>query len=475
MIKNKSLVKNFSVLQPDVTLCITLGLVLMLKTTASNAQYTLYESDYGLLSTGLHVQMASLSEINNRSGDPLSSKLSDIYFEYTIEPNVKFALNLFEESQLYGGFSMIYSAMQGHDPSGITYHGTPYSSREDYAPYPDYKDWMMKEEMYIGLRSGKLIPGLDDNAIDLSAGSQDYKLGTGLLLANGTDDGGFRGSYWIGARTVFVNTMIARLNSNGFKLEGFYLENNPRNPENLKRYTGMNIEYNYKDMANIGFSYINDDHYAGPITAKTNAYDFRADFMPLPSILPNLFISSEFVYQDNNKLTDVDPLDPILYLYGEMGKKSVFGGFAEIQYKFPDLPWQPVLSYRYAAMQKGFDFMNFGFKTWSTWFQGEINGEFISDNTDIITNVLRVVANPRDDVTINLIYLNYKFDDPEVWGITSRHYGNEVDLLADWAFTDSIDFAAGLEAFIPDAGGSEIFGGGNKVWLQGMVYASFKF
>lgn len=450
------------------------GFIVLGYTNITHADYMLYHGEHGFLSAGLQIQMASLGEINNRSGDP-TYPLSDIYWEHTIEPNIQGAVNLPKGSQLYSGFSMIYSAMLGHDPSGITFRGSPHSTRSDFAPYPDYKDWMMAEQMYIGWRSGKWLGQLGENAIDLSAGSQDYKLGTGLLLANGTDDGGFRGSYWIGSRTVFINTMIARINTRGFKLEGFYLENNPRNPENRKRYTGMNIEYNYRDIANFGFSYINDDDYGGRLTAETDAYDVRLDFKPLPNALPNLSVSTEYVYQVNNKFTDANPLAPNLYWYGDMGHKKVSGGFGQIEYKFAELPWQPALSHRYAIMQKGFDFMNFGFKTWGTWFQGEMNGEFIFDNTDLITNTTRLVVTPIENVTMNLIYINYKFDDPKVWNVKSSNHGNEVDLIADWSVNSSVDLAAGIETFIPDEGGKQVFGGGNKMWAQGMVYASFKF
>lgn len=447
--------------------------------SVANAQFTLFDEKYGSLSAGLQIQTASLGEINNHSGGVGGTwgreTLSDLYWEHTVEPNIKGVFNLPEGSQLYSGFSMIYSAMLGHDPSGITYRGSPKTTtKEDFAPYPDFKEYMMKEEMYLGWRSGKWLDQWGENAIDLSVGSQDYKLGTGLLLANGTDDGGFRGSYWIGSRTVFVNTMIVRINSNNYKLEGFYLENNPRNPDNRKRYTGMNVEYNYHDIANFAFSYINDDDYSGSLIAETNAYDARIDFKPLPKALPNLSIMTEYVYQKNNKLTDPDPLSPILYLYGDMGKKTVSGGFGQIEYKFAQLPCQPALSYRYAIMEKGFDFMNYGFKTWGTWFQGEINGEFITDNTDLITHTTRFVITPIEGVTTNLVYLNYSFADPKVWHIDSAYFGNEVDLITDWAVNDSIDLAAGIETFLPGLGGKQVYGG-NQMWVQGMVYASFKF
>ncbi|MDD1617467.1 MAG: hypothetical protein CG439_2587 [Methylococcaceae bacterium NSP1-2] len=73
-----------------------------------------------------------------------------------------------------------------------------------------------------------------------------------------------------------------------------------------------------------------------------------------------------------------------------------------------------------------------------------------------------------------LIYLNYEFVNPDTFNLTSAHYGNEIDLLADWSVTDSIDLSAGFETFVPSEGGKQYLEG-NKTWVQGMVYASFKF
>ncbi len=428
------------------------------------AQYTFYEGDHGRLSAGLQVQTASLGEVNNRAGSPDRNRISDIYWELTVEPNLKGIIYLPRGSQIYSGFSLIYSAMLGYDPSFISQKGVD----------PNYKDRWMAEEYYIGWRSGTWLDPQCEYTVDFSLGSQDYKLGSGLLLANGTDDGGYRGSYWIGSRTVFINTLISRIKIKNIKLEGFYLENNPRNLENRKRYAGINMEYNYATQANFGFSYINDDDYSGDITARTDVYDFRFDFKPFAILLPELSISTEYVNQRNNKLTDRDSAHPDLYYYGEMGQKTVQGGFGQIEYKFVKLPGKLALSYRYAVMEKGFDYMNFGYKTWGTWFQGEISGEFIFDTTNLITHLTRLVINPTNNVTMNINYFNYTFDDPKTFNTTSANYGNEIDFVTDWSVNEYVDLSAGIETLIPSAGAQQLFGG-NKMWLQMMVYASFKF
>ncbi len=450
------------------------------------AQQTLYDGEYGALSAGLQIQTATLMEGNNRSGDPTKQHLSDIYGELTVEPNIKASINLPQESQLYAGFSFIYSSMLGHDPSGITQRGVLMAlEKTDFTQfgfYRNFKDAGLTEEKYIGWRSGKLLSAWDENAIDLSAGAQDYKLGTGLLLANGTDDGGYRGSYWIGSRTAFTNTLIARINTNGIKIEGFHLETRPRNPATKRNYDGINLEYNYHDIANIGFSYINANnkghkhgiHEDGSLfntayaSMDNNVYNIRLNFLPLADVLPDLSISGEYVNQHNN--ITIQPI----FDNAVSNRHIAQGGFAQIEYKFSDISWKPTLSYRYTRLGKGFDSMAYGFKTWGTWFQGEINGEFILDNSNLITQVGRLILAPTERLTMNLIYLNYEFVNPNEFNLTSSHYGNEVDLLADWSVNDSIDLSAGIETFVPSEAGKQYFGG-NKTWVQGMMYASFKF
>lgn len=452
----------------------------------SYAQKTVYEGDYGSLTAGVQIQQATILEANNRSGDPKNNELSDAYAEITIEPNVRATINLPEQSQLYAGFSYIYSGMAGHDPSGMTRSGV-YMPLEktgytEYGYYKDYRDAGLTEEKHVGWRSGKLLESWGENAIDLSAGAQDYKLGTGLLLANGSDDGGFKGSYWIGSRTAFTNTLIARINTHGVKLEGFHLETRPRNPETKRNYDGVNIEYNHNDIFNIGFTYIHTNNKGhrrnlyeegtrnvmAQASLDNDTYNARLSVKPLPDTLPNLTLNGEYVHQQNK--TVIQPMFDNSYSDFRVSQ----GGYAEIVYKFADVKWQPTLSYRYTRLGKNFDSMSYGFKTWGTWFQGEINGEVILDNSNLITHSGKLTLTPTDNTAVNLIYFNYEFVNPAAYNLTSANYGNEVDLLGDWSVNEAIDLAAGLEVFVPEQAAKEYLGG-NKVWVQGMFYASYKF
>jgi len=80
----------------------------------AHAEYEFYEGDYGKLSAGLQVQTAFFCEANNQAGGSAKSKLSDSFWELSVKPHFDGSLNLFSDSQLYGGFSYVYSSSLGH-------------------------------------------------------------------------------------------------------------------------------------------------------------------------------------------------------------------------------------------------------------------------------------------------------------------------------------------------------------------------
>lgn len=446
----------------------------------AHAEYKLYESDYGELSAGFQVQTALFGDINNQAGGAAKSNLTDFFWELSAKPHLEGTLNLFSDSKLYSGFSYVYSSTLGHDLSGYTQKGVEMFQQENdfftSGTYDNYRYKHRTEDLFLGWKSGKLFDEEEKITVDLSGGKQNFKLGSGFLLHYGADNGGNRGAGWVNPRTAFNNTVIGRLNVDDLKFEGFYLETRPLNPAEKRRYQGGNIEYAYSETATLALSYINtrnnrflhDDgaiDFLGSQEINNDTFNGRFDFSPLE----NFTISTEYAYQINStKIATQESLD----------KTNVHasGGFGQIEYKREDLFWQPAISYRYAIQDNSFDAMSPGFSIWGTWFQGEINGEWILDNSNLITHVGRLVLTPEESLKLNLLYYHFTFASPQAFDLTSGSYGNEVNLLADWEFSDDISFSAGLEAFIPNEGGRQYLGGdANKVWLQSMLSASFEF
>ncbi len=431
-----------------------LATVALTSSPAAFAEYELYKGDYGELAVGLHLQNATFLSANVWIGNA-DSDLDDTWAEFSIEPSIKGALNLPGGSQLYGEFSYLYGKSFGHDSSGLT---IGVESDAEAA---------MIEQGYVGWRSGNMFPSLGENAIDISAGHQDYLLGSGFLLYDGGNDGGERGAWWLGARTAFKDTVIARINIGNLKLEGFHLETRPRQAHRKSAYDGMNIEYKFDDIADVGFSYIHLSQ--DSVNKGANVYDGRINFVPLPNHLPNLSLGAEYVFQ-----------------HGKNNFKSE-GGYGQIAYHFKDTLWEPKITYRYTALQEDFNGMAYGFSDWGTWYQGEITGEHLLEQTNTLTHMLRLSFTPLSDVYLNLFYYHFEFDNPAASfklgintpPITASHYGDEFNIIADWEVNEHLLLTGAFAAFMPGEGAKQLTAvlnsSANKTWVQAMFYASFKF
>jgi len=100
----------------------------------------------------------------------------------------------------FGAFSGLFSNTWGDDASGLTV-GLDQTHDADI------------EQAHIGWRSGSTFLSLDMDALTLKAGNFDYVVGSGILLADGTADGGHRGGWYLGLRTAFRESFLATLKS----------------------------------------------------------------------------------------------------------------------------------------------------------------------------------------------------------------------------------------------------------------------
>ena len=451
-------------------------LLSILPSKAVLAGYSIYDGQYGNLTTGLFLETASFGEIDNQSGGSQKYGLTDGFIDINIKPHIEGSFNTYKDSRLYGGFSYAYTSSAGHDPSGFTHHRlvTDATQESDYTnsgTYLDYRDTVAPEDLYAGWRSGKILDSNESITFDISGGRQKYNIGSGFLISYGADNGGNRGGGYLWPRTSFDNTIIGRINIYNTKLEGFYLETRPLDPAARRSYAGTNLEHAISDTSIISFSYINtqnkrtlhDDNSTvslGVQTVDNDTFDGRFEFSPLE----NFKFNSEYAYQVNRtSVTDRTNLD-------------ASGGFGQLTYKREDLFLKPALSYRYAIQSENFDGMSPGMTDWGTWFQGEISGMWMLYNTNLITHMTKLDINPREDISTHLIYFNYSFVDPTVFEQTSSDYGDEVNLITDWQYNESLKLTASLASFIPNEGGKEYMGGdANKTWLQAMFYASYNY
>src|SRR5437588_5008536 len=137
--------------------------------------------------------------------DP-SGNLSENWFEGFIKPALSASLPL-GESELYGKVSGVGERTYGAPPSVV---GESASS-------------FKQEDVYIGWRSGKSL-GSSENLLDFTFGRAPYTIGHGLLVWDGTGEGGSRGGFWSNARKAWKYAAIGRLKPKNHTLEGFYLD-----------------------------------------------------------------------------------------------------------------------------------------------------------------------------------------------------------------------------------------------------------
>ena len=428
------------------------------------------------MSSTLYAELAQFSEFNNQSGGAQKNGLSDVFFDFNVKPRVDGEFEIIGNSKLYGGFSYAYTSSLNHDPSGFTRHGFhANATRESDFTHPgSYNDYRYKndtEDLFLGWKSGKLLDGDENITVDISGGRQKFNIGTGFLISYGAVNGGNRGGGYTWPRTSFDNTIIGRININQARLEGFYLETRPLNPADRRHYTGLNVESQPLDLFKLGFSYINttntrsvhdegSDVSLGIQSINNDTYDTRLEFSPLK----NLNVISEYAYQVNSVNFDTKSV------------RHASGGFGLLEYKLSDWLFDPVLSYRYAVQSEHFDAMSPGATKWGTWFQGEITGMWILYNTNLITHMGKLTLNVSDKVTTNLMYLNFTFVDPSVFNQTAAHFGNELNLITEWQYSNEVKLTASVAGLIPEKGAKQYMGGdANNIWLQTMLYVAFAY
>ncbi len=382
--------------------------------------------------------------------DP-SGQLGDNWAESFIKPAISgdFALG---KSELYAKLSAVGERTFATPPSLV---GAKASS-------------FQVEDAYLGWRSGKAL-GMGENALDLTVGRTQYKIGHGMILWDGGGEGGSRGGFWSNARKAWQFAGIARLNVKHSKLEAFYLDRDEvPESETGTRLWGANYELTLGSATTLGASYLKfiADTLVKPLRDKLNVYNLRAYTAPLKRI-PELAFEAEYVREENGQLL------------------ASTAWTAQASYELAKVTWKPRISYRYAFFQgddlkttknEGFDMLLPGFYDWGTWWQGEIAGEYFLANSNLISHQVRVHLTPSEAVGAGLIGYNFLLDQPDYFGtpVTSKDLATELDGYTDWKVNQNflISFLAAIahprQAAIQAAGRTDNF-------YYGMIYVTYSY
>ena len=384
----------------------------------------------------------------------------DQYFEHSNEAGLNLRYPLGEYGTLLGRVSGVYS-LTASGPDGPVCNG----SKDTTSEYT-------LEAGYLAWKSGKLFPDLGFNAIELSGGNQNYQVFDGLLFWDGGQDCHRRGANWLSPRKAFRETGILKLQWKDLLLEGVHLKYNDQSPNTDTRLGAGRVEYVTDDLLmehlKLGVMYFNIyDSDTVSRDGMDGVYVYH-EATPLPA-LPDLTYKASFVREDNSKSS---------------GLSEASAWYVAPAYQLSSLPWKPQLSYRYAwfsgGTTKAFDPLFTGLPEWGGWFQGELLGEYVLSNSNLVSHQVRLILEPSDVVTVNLIYYKFLLDDKDQeFGLTpsrvsDRSLADEFDLIVDLAPTNWWSITGTFSVANPNKGFRQAVNG-SDTWINGYLYMNFNF
>ena len=374
-----------------------------------------------------------------------SGDLSDNWMEGSIKPALSAAYALDGSGEIYAKVSGV----------GVRTYSTPPQLVGDDASSFNVED------LYVGWRSGG-----EENTLDFTVGRAPYTLGHGLLLWDGSADGGTRGGYWTGARKAFELAAIGRYKPGPHTIEGFYLDKDDlREADSDSKLWGVNYEFALGEDATIGATYMkwSADADEAPQRDGLDVYNLRAFLNPIPG-LDAFSVEAEYAIEDNDEALDSTAWN------------------AQVAYQL-EMTWKPKVSYRYAFFEgddpatpenEAFDGLFTGFYDWGAWWQGEIAGEYFVSNSNLISHQLRVHADPSESISTGLIFYDFRLDNEQSAGVTSDDVAIELDWYMDWSVNDNISLS--FVAAVAEPGDAvEQSSGRTDTFYYGMIFAAYSF
>lgn len=422
---------------------------LSLGAASTMAGYDVYSNDDTKLTFNLDVAAASFQGEDSWFGESSSflGEPTNQWGEFGAEPRLSLETPL-AGGTVFGQVSGVYTATFSDDASGLTIN----SDADD----------AQVEQGHLGWKTGELFG--EGYTTSFSVGRQDYKIGSGMLIADGGSDGGEHGGWYLGMRKAFMESAIARIEGNGLLAEAFRIENRPRRGGTRGNAVGGNLEYTFFETMKLGGTWMVVDAEL-PGYDELDVYDARLDWTGKDA-LEGFALSGEFAHEESDQI-------------------EADGWFAEASWGTKEICWSPTFSYRYAHFDgddpntpedEQFREIAYGFSDYGSWFQGEITGNYPLANGNTNTHRLRVKMQPNESVTLNVMYYDYTLDQEQIWGdpVTSDDWGQELNFTVDWAATEQI-YVIGVLGNLSPGDAAKQWTGGDEDWLYSMVYVSYAY
>jgi len=349
---------------------------------------------------------------------------------------------------------------------------------------------VLPEDYYGGLKLGdKSGPA----SLDISAGAQQYKIGSGMIIATGGGNGFERGAMIFSPRRAWEMTALVQAASGNVSFDAFYLNPNELDSNDTRtELAGGKLEIALGKNESLGVAVGKILHSEAPyiqaapggIGPPSIVLDGRngmeivhayTKFNPLRSELPGFWVGAEGVYERNDRI-----------------QLEAWAGRFEVGNAFVTLPWTPVLSYAYqtfsgddpdtAALER-FDplFYDGAHGTWATGG----NASLTLINTNINAHRLSLVLTPTQQDVLTFRYWHIRaneLDSPLQFGQATRLVFNSGvptlatgvpdahlsdDFLAEYTriVSKNIFVTSGFAASFPGRSIEDITNGDAKDWF----------
>lgn len=413
------------------------------------------EKEDSTLAFNVEAMASAMSLDENYSGTPGDKKWQEAYIKGDLVATRK----INADNSVYGTLGVIALGTFG-DGDGIGF--TTGDERKVHLENA-FAGWTHKEGL-----------------IDISVGRQQFTLGDGFLIAgdslapgegldgvsNGSLDRG--GAYYLAARKSFDNTAVLKVDPEG-PLRGdlFWLKSDNQIHQNAEL-TGLNLEYVDENLGTLGATYMQVTDL--DVGAGLAAYDNR-DGMNIFNLraqgsagVENLFLNFEYVKESG----------------GDQVDKDASAWTAEAGWTFSNLPWTPIVNYRYASFSadkastaddESFDPLFFGVtRGFGTWFQGEVAANYAGPfNSGNDVNRLDITLLPQENIALGIQY--WKFGKKE----DNDFEASELDLYAFWGINDNLSFIPLIGFYEPEGSANKAAQGNDdtNVYLQAMVMFNY--
>jgi hypothetical protein len=321
-----------------------------------------------------------------------------------------------------------------------------------------------------------------DLRVNASVGRQAFTLEDGFLIARFTQrlNAGWLPGVYLSPRTAADLAGLVSARAGNWVFNGFWLEPN-RTEEILSRtqLVGGSLRWNFDAhshaAANVIYVPMSNTSYAVP---NAPAPGGREGLLTLaargrwadPAVAPGLWIEGALAHQSNQNF----PM-------------SAWGGYGQLGFLARDLPWQPSLSYRYAAFTgdnpataryERFDTLYSG--GLDEWLQGITMGKLLTQSNRAVHRV-RLNVSPREGTNLTLDwYLNRAMElnnlggNPRLAQLSSRDLGQEWQAVLRMPLNERL-FFLGVAGLAQPGEAIRAAGGGAANWttLQAQLFWTF--